>query len=57
MMLDPSGTGEGVPVVLMEQLLEQVEGSPAYLLRNQFMLEEQRLLDDRGSRIYEPRPW
>ena len=41
---------------MMEQLLDQVEGNPAYLMRNQFMLEEQRM-SDKGGRLYEPRPW
>jgi hypothetical protein len=51
--------GEGASrsnLVLLEQLLEQAEGAPAYLLRNQFRLEEQRALRSRGS-LHEPRPW
>jgi Ca-activated chloride channel family protein len=42
--------------MVMEQLLDQVEGNPSYLMRNQFMLEEQRMNED-GGRLYEPRPW
>jgi hypothetical protein len=34
-----------------------VEGNPAALLRNQFILEEQRLMGAQGGRLYEPRPW
>jgi len=40
----------------MEQWLDQAEGAPGYLLRNQFRLEEQRELRRRGG-LYEPRPW
>jgi Ca-activated chloride channel family protein len=51
--------GEGAAqtnLALLEQLLEQAEGAPAYLLRNQFRLEEQRALRSRGG-LHEPRPW
>jgi Ca-activated chloride channel family protein len=51
----PGARGDST-AVLMEQLLDQVEGNPAYLMRNQFMLEEQRM-SDKGGRLYEPRPW
>ena len=54
---DPTGTSGGSPLMLMEQLLDQVEGNPAYLMRNQFMLEEQRMMTDRRGQLYEPRPW
>jgi hypothetical protein len=50
------GAGGRSTVVLMEQLLDQVEGNPAYLMKNQFMLEEQRMRD-KGGQLYEPRPW
>ena len=51
------GEGTGMASrVLMEQWLEQAEGAPGYLLRNQFRLEEQRELRQRGG-LYEPRPW
>ena len=40
----------------MEQWLEQAEGAPGYLLRNQFRLREQREFRQRGG-LYEPRPW
>ena len=41
----------------MEQWLDQIEGNPAYLLRNQFMLEEQRQMRVQGRPLREPRPW
>lgn len=43
-------------LALLEQLLEQAEGAPAYLLRNQFRLEEHRAMRNRGG-LNEPRPW
>jgi len=49
------GTGQASKA-LMEQWLEQAEGAPGYLLRNQFRLEEQREFRQRGG-LYEPRPW
>ena len=52
------GLRQGGPsVVLIDQLLEQVEGDPVALLRNQFRLEEQRMMSEQGGRLYEPRPW
>jgi hypothetical protein len=54
---DPTGSSGGSPMMLMEQLLDQVEGNPAYLMRNQFMLEEQRMMSDQRGQLYEPRPW
>jgi Ca-activated chloride channel family protein len=54
---DPAGTSGGSSMMLMEQLLDQVEGNPAYLMRNQFRLEEQRLMSARRGQLYEPRPW
>ena len=56
----PGGEGAGAGgdsnAILMEQLLDQVEGDPVYLMRNQFMLQEQRMNRD-GGQLYEPRPW
>ena len=49
------GTGHASKV-LMEQWLEQAEGAPGYLLRNQFRLQEQREFRQHGG-LYEPRPW
>ena len=55
---DPTGGGSGgSPMMLMEQLLDRVEGNPAYLMKNQFMLEEQRMMSDQRGQLYEPRPW
>ena len=51
---DAEGRGPGGA---LEQLLDQVEGNPAALLRNQFILEEERLMGAQGGRLYEPRPW
>ena len=56
-MATGEGDGSAAPVVMMEQLLEQVEGNPVSLMRNQFMLEEQRLRNSQGGALYEPRPW
>ena len=50
------GAGGRATLIVMEQLLEQVEGNPSHLMRNQFMLEEQRM-NEQGGRLYEPRPW
>ena len=49
--------GTGISVIMMDQWLEQIEGDPAYLLRNQFMLEERQELDKRGRELMETRPW
>jgi len=45
--------------VLMEQWLESIEGDPAFLLRNRFMLEERRRArpSRSGGPLYESRPW
>jgi Ca-activated chloride channel family protein len=51
------GKGRGNVSPMMEQWLEQIEGDPAYLLRNQFMMEEQRTLRQRGGGLRETRPW
>ena len=57
-LADASGvTGESEGIPMMEQWLDQVEGDPAYLLQNQFMLEEHQLMQRRGGRLIEPRPW
>jgi hypothetical protein len=42
---------------MMEQWLEQIEGNPAHLLRNQFIIEEQQELERRGRILMETRPW
>jgi Ca-activated chloride channel family protein len=49
------GPAFGMP--LMEQWLEQVEGDPSYLLRNQFMLEESRTMQSLRGMMVETRPW
>jgi Ca-activated chloride channel family protein len=43
-------------MIMMEQWLEQIEGDPAILLRNQFLIEEQQL-EQRGGTLMEDRPW
>ncbi len=50
------GAGGNTAVTLMDQLLDQVEGDPVNLMRNQFRLEEQRM-NRPGGQLYEPRPW
>jgi Ca-activated chloride channel family protein len=47
----------GPGMAIMEQRLEQVEGDPSMLLRNQFMLEDMRLMRETGGRVQESRPW
>lgn len=42
---------------LMEQWLEQVDRGPSRLLRNQFLVEEQRAAALQGGSFVEPRPW
>jgi Ca-activated chloride channel family protein len=49
------GAASGIP--LMEQWLDQVEGDPADLLRNQFMLEESRAMRNSRGMLVETRPW
>jgi Ca-activated chloride channel family protein len=49
--------GTGISLLMMEQWLEQIEGDPAYLLRNQFMIEERLELEKRGRMLMETRPW
>ena len=49
--------GSGVSMIMMEQWLERIEGDPAYLMRNQFMIEEQLEMQRRGRRLMETRPW
>jgi Ca-activated chloride channel family protein len=47
----------GPGMAIMEQRLEQVEGDPSMLLRNQFLLEDMRLMRESGGRVQESRPW
>ena len=55
---DPNGSpGSSISITVMDQWLEQIEGDPAHLLRNQFMLEEQRELQRNGRQLMETRPW
>ena len=49
--------GTGISMIMMEQWLEQIEGDPAYLLRNQFMIEERQELDRHRRELMETRPW
>ena len=49
--------GTGVSMIMMEQWLEQIEGDPAFLLRNQFLIEERQQLEQRGGALMESRPW
>jgi hypothetical protein len=45
-------------MILTQQWLDSIEGDPANLLRNQFILEERRRRQEMPSRpLYEPRPW
>ena len=49
--------GTGVSIAVMEQWLEQIEGDPAYLLLNQFRIEEQQALYRNRRLLMETRPW
>jgi Ca-activated chloride channel family protein len=56
----PSLGGEaafGPGIAVMEQRLQQVEGDPTMLMRNQFRLEEARQLRNSAGRLRESRPW
>jgi Ca-activated chloride channel family protein len=44
-------------MAVMDQWLNQIEGDPAILLRNQFQLEEQLELQRNGRQLMETRPW
>ncbi|MDH3559462.1 MAG: hypothetical protein OEN52_00720, partial [Gammaproteobacteria bacterium] len=55
---DPEGIpGSGIPMIMLEQWLERIEGDPAYLLRNQFMIEERQAMEQYGRTLMENRPW
>jgi Ca-activated chloride channel family protein len=47
----------GPGMAIMEQRLQQVEGDPSMLMRNQFMLEDMREMREVGGRLQESRPW
>jgi Ca-activated chloride channel family protein len=49
--------GTSISMTVMDTWLEQIEGDPAHLLRNQFRLEEQKELQRQGSQLMETRPW
>ena len=51
------GTAANAASLLMEQWLHQIEGNPAYLLRQQFGQEEQRMMRQQRGPVNEPRPW
>lgn len=44
-------------MAIMEQRLQQVEGDPTLLMRNQFMLDEMQYLQQAGGPLRESRPW
>ena len=49
--------GSSLFTPIMEQWLSQVEGDPAYLLRNQFSMEERRAQQKYGRELMDTRPW
>ncbi len=51
------GASDASTILIMEQWLDQIEGDPALLLHNEFMLEEHRALQQRSLPLREPRPW
>jgi Ca-activated chloride channel family protein len=55
---DPDGNqGSSISMAVMDQWLNQIEGDPAILLRNQFQLEEQLELQRNARQLMETRPW
>ena len=47
----------GPGMAIMEQRLEQIEGDPSLLMRNQFIIEEMRQMRESGGQLQESRPW
>jgi TatD family hydrolase len=47
----------GAGMAILEQMLEQVEGDPSYLMRNAFLLEEAKYKRSQGGMAWEVRPW
>jgi len=47
----------GPGLAIMEQRLQQVEGDPSLLMRNQFILEEMQFMRQSGGPLRESRPW
>jgi len=47
----------GPGMAILEQWLDQVEGDPSYLMRNEFMIDEAQYLRSRGGSAREIRPW
>ena len=47
----------GAGMAVMEQRLQQVEGDPTLLIRNQFRLEEMRQMQGLTGPWRENRPW
>ncbi len=51
------GASDASTILIMEQWLDQIQGDPAFLLHNEFMLEESRAKQLKGRPLREPRPW
>jgi len=47
----------GPGMAIMEQRLQQVEGDPSLLMRNQFLIEEMQYMHTSGGPLKESRPW
>jgi Ca-activated chloride channel family protein len=54
---EDGGAGAGISITMMEQWLDRIEGDPAYLLRNQFAIEERQAMERRPRELMETRPW
>ena len=55
---DPEGKkGSSIPLAVMDQWLDHIEGDPAQLLRNQFRLAEQQEIQHHARQLMETRPW
>ena len=49
--------GTSISMTVMDQWLEQIEGDPAHLLRNQFRIAEQQEMQRNRRQLMETRPW
>lgn len=48
---------QGPGMAILEERLEQIQGDPSLLIRNQFQLEERRLMPGATGQWMETRPW
>jgi Ca-activated chloride channel family protein len=48
---------QGPGMAIIEQRLQQVEGDPTVLMRNQFKIEDMQYMRAAGGPLRESRPW